>query len=160
MKKFLTFFLVVILLFSCGCSKSKDNDIIYLTEYSGKVAVHITKQDGLYYPTITGDIALSFLPSKLVAICADENIELAIKSVNRSNGLYILSFNQVHVFNHLEEKDYAIDMKMYYGGKVLCVLDFGVFSCDDEYSILSYIDMETGETGSGMDKESNWTPYY
>lgn len=174
--KILAMFLTLILAFSFGCQKSETapkKEV--LTDYDGTCKMTIVERDSFYYPTLSGTIILSVIPDGLSAEIAGEEFDLEIRSINASNGMYVLGFREEHVFGKLEKKTYSIAINVHWNGKVLQAKNFGTFECDDDYFALHAVSfnpewgtdasnedewMQDSETIVAMDKESNWTPAY
>ncbi len=135
--------LVFLMLFSTGCavdnqSKKKEPQQIHTEEFTGKCLMYIDEIDGYYYPTIYGDISLSRLPQNIYAQVAGTKFKLEVKSTNiSSNGLYILSFKQTHLFGELSSGTYSINLIVDYGRSTIVVENCGIFNVDTNYSFVA-----------------------
>ena len=160
-KRILVLLMAILLLFASGCSANEQTSTLPdVTEYGGKVSIYMKERDSLFYPTLTGEIKLSYLPNKLAVMVAGREFEIDVKTVNRQGELYILSFNQEISLGQLSKQDYLIDLYVYVKDVIVIIPKFGVFKCDDFYEGANLCDDVTGEVRSGLDKSSNYTGWY
>ncbi len=152
--------LIILMLFSSGCTqveKKKNNLQTYAEEFTGKCVMYIAKDDGYYYPTIYGDVTLSILPNHLYVDVAGQTFELHVKSTNiSSNGLYVLSFKQTHIFGELTKGTYEIDLIIDFGNSRIRIEEYGVFNVDDDYFLTALVNVDFSSGVVAMDKKSKW----
>ena len=156
MKKIFIFITIFIALLSVGCTPESNGDGIIYEENAGHCEFVIVEKDSFYYPTISGYVALKVVPDKVCAVCASNEFELNILSVNYSNDCYILNFRQTQIFRALGKTTYDVDLKVYYNDDVAIIEGFGELVSDDIYTALNGYDVSAGEYIYAMDKESNW----
>ena len=151
--------LIILVLFSTGCAEKKKNTSQnYVEEFTGKCVMYIAKDDGFYYPTIYGDVALSNLPKHIYVDVAGEKFELYVKSVNvSSNGLYILSFKQTHIFNELTAGKHELDLIIDFGNSEIKIENYATFNVDEDYFVLNFASLGDDYNVCAMGKKSEWS---
>lgn len=118
------------------------------------------KDDGLYYPQFKGKIKYSYYPEKMAIEIDGNEYELEAKTVKLVNGYYLFSFDQTVQLTQIDKGQHTITAYGYQNDKKNAIEQTYLWDVDDDYSICSCVDFETGETRFGLDKESNWTPFY
>ena len=164
MKKiiFILLGLFVLISFTSGCAveENKNTSAVHVEEFDGKCAMYITKEDGLYFPLIYGNIALTNIPNSITVDVASEQFELDIKSLNvSSNGLYILTFKQTHAFNFLAKGEHVVDLIIDFGNAIVKLENFATFIADDDYVIFpiaNFYPDGIGQAILGMAKTKEW----
>lgn len=146
------------MLFSTGCAEEKKKTSqAHVEEFTGKCSIYMVKDDGFYYPTIYGDVALSNLPKHIYCDVAGEEFELTVKSVNiSSNGLYILSFKQEHAFNKLTAGEYGLDLIIDFGSTEIKIENYATFKVDSDYFIIHVASFDGEYLIIAMGKTSEW----
>lgn len=141
-----------------GSSENGNNEWQGL--FAGEFTFEIVKDKGFYYPTVAGELKTEKVPDKLTVVCNDTEREVALDTINKVNGYYVITFNQRIIYGYLTAGDHEATLKAYFGSGTKVLDEKTTLNADDDYSSFVGVDMTTGESLSAMDKESNWIGPY
>lgn len=125
-----------------------------------ELSYDIIEKDSYYYPTFKGKVSFGYYPDKITLSCAGSEKELQPRTVTYENGYYTFTFEQVILCGSLKKGEYTGTVYGYSGKTKRAVSETVTLKADDDYEVCNIMNMETNETTSAMDKESNWTPAY
>lgn len=154
--------------FGCGSQETENTETkeqpVIIEDSQTKFTMTMVEKNSFYYPTITGKVQLSFMPTKL-EVLVEENGSFDIAEddftdVSRSGNNYIVSFEKTHIFGKLDKGDYSVTIKAYKQDKPYLVNYETFFAVDELYTALPVYNNTTGEFIIVMDKESNWVGPY
>ena len=123
-------------------------------------SISMIKRDTLYYPTFEGKIRFAYYPEKISVIVDNVEYELNVETVQLANGYYLFGFNQIIDLLSISKGDYTVTAYGYQGSLKTAVAETFTWTVDDDYFAMTFVDIETGDVSWGLDKESNWTPFY
>ena len=121
----------------------------------------VMKKDGaFYYPEFSGKVRYSFYPEKTTVEIDGIEYNLTPKTVKLDKGTYLLTFDEIIPLNYISKGSHILTVYGYQYGEKNSIAEKFTWEVDDDYSACSFFDFATGKTGWGLDKESNWTPFY
>lgn len=141
-----------------GSSESGKNEWQGL--FAGGFTFEIVKDKGFFYPTVAGELKSEKVPDKLTVVCNGQEKEVALDTINKVNGYYVITFSQRIIYGYITAGDHEATLKAYFGSGTKVLDEKTTLNADDDYSAFVGVDMTTGETLNAMDKESYWIGPY